>query len=92
MVNTSFNVSMTHQNDIADVCPDANLELFADDSTLYKSGYNLNDIELKLQENLNSITSWCKINNMMLHPTKSKCMLIGSNYKLKRANTLQLTL
>lgn len=79
-------------NDLADACPGVNLELFADDSTLYKSGYNLPEIESNLQENLTLITRWCKTNNMLLHPTKSKCMLIGSRYKLKSVNSLQLFL
>ena len=83
---------LVYINDLADVCTDVNLDLYADDSTSYKSGSNIHEIEVTLQESLNQITNWCTTNNMLLHPTKSKCMVIGSRYKLNKINTLQLTI
>ena len=73
-------------------CPDKAVDLYADDSTLHKSGTNINDIQTRLQNDLNRINSWCKYNNMALHPGKSKCMLIGPPSKLSQLCELQLTI
>ena len=77
-------------NDIAFSCNNLNLDLYADDSTMFESGLKLTDIQPNLQINLNNISQWCTFNNMSLHPKKTKCMLIGSRHKIK--NTGQLTL
>lgn len=77
-------------NDLAFTCPSVDLDLYADDTTLYKSGYDIPEIESHLQVSLDSISNWCKINNMLIHPSKSKCMLIGSKFKLRKVNALQL--
>ena len=59
-----------------------NIDLYADDSTLFRSDTNLLEIEKNLQINLDSISKWCNINNMALHPKKTKCMVIGSKQKV----------
>ena len=73
-------------------CSDKAVDLYADDSTLYKSGTNINDIQNRLQNDLNRINIWCKYNNMALHPGKSKCMLIVPLSKLSQLDELQLTI
>jgi len=45
-------------NDIEVVRPGVQLSLFADDSSIYKSGKNINRIILDLQEMLNDISDW----------------------------------
>ena len=65
--------------------------LYADVSTLHKRGTNINDIQNRLQNDLNRIHSWCKYNNMAPHPGKSKCMLIGPPSKLSQLGELQFT-
>ena len=62
-------------------CPDKAVDLYADDSTLHKSGTNINDIQNRLQNDYN---------NMALHPGKSKCMLIGPPSKLRQLGELRL--
>lgn len=79
-------------NDITIDNPEMNIDLFADDSTMHESSNNVHDIQIKLQQNINCITKWCKTNNMALNPTKSTCMLIGSSYRLKINNALKLTI
>jgi ABC-type uncharacterized transport system ATPase subunit len=58
------------------------IDLYADDSTLYESGENISKVEVKLQDGVNNIEKWCKINNMALNPDKSKCMVIGTRQKV----------
>jgi len=77
-------------NDIAYSCPDLNIDLYADDSTLFKSDTELSKIESHLQSNLDYISKWCTYNNMALHPQKTKCMIIGSKQKLRGDKHLTL--
>jgi len=66
---------LIHKNDIAYSCPYLNMDLYADDSTLFRSDTNLLKIETNLQTNLDITSKWCNINNMALHPKKTKCMV-----------------
>ena len=71
-----------------------NIDLFADDSTtcIHQAGYSSSEIERKLQLDINCIDSWCRTNNMLLHPNKSKCMIIGTANKTRETSGLQLTI
>ena len=64
-------------NDIDLLLDKSTIDLYADDSTLYVSGFSLLEIQTNLQNDLDSIFSWCTVNNMLINPIKSKCMLIG---------------
>ena len=78
-------------NDIVYSSIDIHIDLYADDSTMYESGYDLKSIQTKLQNNLNDIEIWCKLNNMAVNPSKSKCMVMGTKQKVKR-KTIHLLL
>jgi hypothetical protein len=79
-------------NDVTLSSQELNIDLYADDSTLYESGLEVCEIQNKLQSNINNIVDWCVINNMSVHPLKTKCMLIGSRHKLKNTSNLYLTI
>lgn len=79
-------------NDMAYTCTNSLLDLYADDSSLHKSGTDINEIQYNLQTDLNNIQTWCENNNMALHPRKSQCMLIGPTTKLNKLNDLYLTI
>ena len=80
-------------NDLTLSCAVSDIELYADDSTLYKSGSNINEIQNNLQFSLKAIESWCKLNNMALHTGKSKCMVvIGSQQRLKTLSAMYITI
>lgn len=79
-------------NDIAFTCGDSNIDLYADDTTLHESGYNINEIQMKLQITLNKIIKWCDINNMVIHPEKSKCMVIGTVPRVKAVKEFHLNI
>ena len=76
-------------NDISIVSDSINIDLFADDSTIHNSNKDINIIELNLQENITAILNWCTLNNMSLHPDKSKCMLISAKKSNKKCTTLK---
>ena len=75
---------------------DATLELFADDSTLHTQSNCFSKIQQTLQISLNDINNWCTENRMVLHPQKSKSMLVTTRQKrqlrkrLKQPLTLNL--
>ena len=62
----------------------ATIELFADDSTLHTQGKTLHDIQCTLQVSVNEIQQWCYNNKMVLHPKKSKCMIVTTRQKHQR--------
>jgi hypothetical protein len=55
--------------------------MYADDTTLSINGKNIFEIEATLNENLNSVNMWCTNNNMVINPTKTTCMLIGTKQR-----------
>ena len=77
-------------NDIGLHLQNSSLDLYADDSTLYTFGNTSHEIQNKLQFNSSIITDWCSKNNMSLHPNKTKCMLLGSQQKLKHMDELDI--
>ena len=64
----------------------SSLDLYADDSTLYKSGIGITEIQYNLQNSLETMLAWCTVNNMLVNPNKTKCMLIGPKHKLNSIN------
>jgi len=66
------------------------IDLYADDSTVHESGYDVTMIESHLQSSIEKIDFWCKINKMTINPLKSKCMILGSNHRLKHSPDLTL--
>jgi hypothetical protein len=64
-------------NDIPSFVKNSTIDLYADDSTLHVSDYNIHNIQLNLQNDLDRIATWCSFNNMSIHPNKTKCMLLS---------------
>ena len=56
-------------------------DLFADDSNLHTKGNSINEIESSLQSALDDAESWAIDNRMILHPLKSKSMVIATRQK-----------
>ena len=79
-------------NDISLYSHTGKTDLYADDTTLHEAGYDTKIIESNLQVRLSSINDWCKINNMALHPQKTKCMIIGSKHNIRKGHQLKLSI
>ena len=69
---------------------DNNIDMFADDSTLYTSGHSVDEIQRSLQNNLNAVTTWCEDNRMVLNVAKTKCMLITTKQRRHHLRNNQL--
>ena len=56
--------------------------LYADDSVLYVSGRNLDDLERKLQHSMTAFINWSVKNKLTLNESKTKLMIFASSRKL----------
>uniref|UniRef100_UPI003AF8C29E reverse transcriptase domain-containing protein n=1 Tax=Thiolapillus sp. TaxID=2017437 RepID=UPI003AF8C29E len=66
-------------------------DLFADDSSLHTRGKNIQLVETSLQGSLNEVADWCGSNSMIIHPAKTKSMVIATRQK-HQLSPLQLKL
>ena len=57
--------------------------LFADDSALYTANRNIPTINNTLQDSLDKTHAWCNKNSMVIHPDKTKSMIIAPRQKLQ---------
>ena len=64
--------------------------MYADDATLYKSSSLVSIINEILNNDLFKVEEWCRHNNMVLNPSKTTSMVIGSLHKLKNCASLNL--
>ena len=73
--------------------PNVSCDLFADDTSLHCNSSTLTEVQKSLQNSLNNVTEWCQENFMLLHPNKTKCMIITSRQKHQTNSfTLKLSL
>ena len=79
-------------NDLPLISSMSDIDLYADDSTLHNSSPSIVRIKSNLQYSLDIVSEWCNTNNMSLHPAKTKCMILSTNYKVKRILDMKLTL
>ena len=55
-----------------------NVFMFADDTTIYTIGKDINNIILKLQCILDQVYTWCQSNRLIAHESKTEAMIISS--------------
>ena len=59
-------------------------ELFADDTSLHNHHDDLNIFHASLQNYIDKLIDWTEMNHMVLHPDKTKFMLITTRQKRKK--------
>lgn len=62
-----------------------NCDMFADDTSLHTADKELASVNSKLQSSLNIVQTWCNHNSMVLHPGKTKAIVITTRQKHQRA-------
>ena len=62
------------------------LNIFADDTTVQKTAPSIDLINNGIAEDTLLIQRWCKQNRMVINPSKTKCMIIGSSQRLSRSH------
>jgi len=68
-------------NDISYISNYLSFFLFADDTTILKSGVNLCDMQVKINEELDILDRWLKINKLSINTDKTKFMIFGPKRK-----------
>ena len=63
--------------------------MFADETQIFSSSYDANELVTKLKSDLAHIRDWLIENKLHMHPSKSKLMFIGSSFNLNNKNTEQ---
>ena len=56
-------------------------ELYADDTSLHNHHADLNILHVSLQNCIDKLIDWTEMNHMVLHPDKTKFMLITTRHK-----------
>ena len=77
-------------NDIYRVLEFCNCNLFADDTTIYKTHSNINFLEWSINEDLKLISDWFKANKLTLNLKKTVCMIF--NHKTNKAAKIKISI
>ena len=72
---------LLYANEIPCCVEHKNIDMYADDTTLYACETTVESIQSKLQADLKNVNDWCTRYNMVINPTKSTCMVIKSKKK-----------
>ena len=77
-------------NDMQHVLHISSILMYADDTVVFTSGPTTNYIEEVLNSEFENILCWLQSNEMIIHPTKTECMLFGTHQRLVRAPSLTI--
>jgi hypothetical protein len=65
--------------------PHVYCEMFADDSSLHSTSPSIDNLRASLQAELSNVCKWSSSNKMVIHPSKTKSMIITSRQKHQKA-------
>lgn len=77
-------------NNLPSVVDHVQVSLYADDTVLYYFSSSVNDVEARLNADLEKIGDWLINNYLTLNTSKSKVMLIGSKRKLCNVDSISV--
>ena len=84
---------LVYINDLPCGISHSTVNMFADDTALYYSSNNVDEILRRLNDDLENISKWIKLNGLALNPKKYEFMVFGSPQRLRHftlASTLML--
>lgn len=73
-------------NDLPQLCSDCQIHLYADDTVVYTSSYDISKIQTSLQFDFNLIQTWFSSNLLLLNKNKSYSMLFATRSALHKQN------
>ena len=62
-------------------CNKTQCDMFADDTSIHSADKDIATLNQRMQQSLNEVSSWCQVNSMVIHPTKTKSMVIATRQK-----------
>jgi hypothetical protein len=77
-------------NDLPLYMNNSDIDLFADDTTVYNSNNEASCMQNELQEDANNFQNWCQQNIMFTNKGKSSTMQIGTQQKLSKTNEIEI--
>ena len=83
---------VTYINDLPLCLQSTSIGMYADDTVLYSTGTELNNIKNSLQEDLKRVDKWLTDSQLVLNQSKTKCMLFGTRYRLENTDIFVLQL
>ena len=72
--------------------PKAQTILYMDDTVIFHSSSNINDVERVLQQDHKQLQIWAKENRLCIHPTKTEAVLLGTHQRISANSKLDLLL
>ena len=81
---------LVYINDLSDCLNHCEVSLFADDTAIYCSTSTVDELEMKLNEDLTNIRKWLDMHKLTLNVAKSKLMIIGGHQRLKNVESINL--
>ena len=78
-------------NDLPNCFKNSKASLYADDSTLTCTGKTVDELQNNMQVALDSALKLFKENKLIVNLSKTKMMLIGTNYKTKQLSDISVT-
>ena len=66
-------------------------DMFADDTSVHSADKDIEVLNHRLQQSLDEVSAWCQSNSMILHPVKTKSMVLATRQK-HQVRPLSLTL
>ena len=79
-------------NDIINVLSHSTIHLYADDTVLYCSSRDPYTHRNLVQVDLDNIVQWCTNNKLTINTKKTKSMIFGTKYMLKKLDTPKVKL
>ena len=74
------------------VIRNANVVMYADDSTLFTSSHTLVELRENLILELQNIINWVRMNKLVLNIAKTKCIVFGNRNTLNNASAITLSI
>ena len=74
---TLFSIDVNDMPEVSDTTDDSEIEMFADDTTTYVIGNNVDEAVSKLQEIANNLFDYASRNSLTIHPGKCQLMIIS---------------
>ena len=83
---------LVYVNELPNHIRESSVCMFADDTAIYQSETNIEEIEEKLNADFPEIPTWIKTNGLALNDKKTELMVIGTWKKLKHCDPIELFL
>ena len=79
-------------NDLPEALSHCNIVMYADDTTIQVSSMYPSNIQVKLTEDLKSLSTWFKQNGLKLNTDKTEAIIIASPNKIHHFNSIKISL